>query len=94
MAEAKAPRKTDPDHPVRLTREQAALYTAAVDEALAEIAEADGMARRGRTRAGLRLYAGRFADPKTVRGRLRRNRTDGRPAIGPGVHACRAPGRS
>ncbi len=42
------PRKTETDHPVRLTREQAALYTAAVDEALAAIADADGMARRGR----------------------------------------------
>ncbi|MGI5130306.1 DEAD/DEAH box helicase [Pseudonocardia sp. CA-107938] len=42
------PRKTETDHPVRLTREQAALYTAAVDEALAEIAGSDGMARRGR----------------------------------------------
>ncbi len=42
----------------------------------------DRLARRGRARAGLRLYAGRFADPKTVRSRLCGNRTDGRPAIG------------
>ncbi|WP_425580609.1 SNF2-related protein [Streptomyces thermospinosisporus] len=41
------PPKTETDHAVSLTQEQAGLYEAVVREALAEIAEADGMARRG-----------------------------------------------
>ncbi|GAA0966790.1 DEAD/DEAH box helicase [Acrocarpospora macrocephala] len=41
------PPKTETDQPVPLTREQAALYAAAVREGMARIAEADGMARRG-----------------------------------------------
>ncbi|MEJ2856190.1 MULTISPECIES: DEAD/DEAH box helicase [unclassified Saccharothrix] len=42
------PPKTETDRPVALTREQAALYEAVVRELMAEIAEADGIARRGR----------------------------------------------
>ena len=42
------PAKTETDRPVTLTPEQAALYEAVVRELMAEIAEADGMARRGR----------------------------------------------
>ncbi|MFF8448437.1 DEAD/DEAH box helicase [Streptomyces leeuwenhoekii] len=41
------PPKTETDHPVSLTPEQTALYEAVVREALAEIAGADSMARRG-----------------------------------------------
>ncbi|MFB9385368.1 DEAD/DEAH box helicase [Pseudonocardia petroleophila] len=41
------PRKTETDRPVALTPEQAGLYAAVVDDALARIAAADGMARRG-----------------------------------------------
>lgn len=41
------PPKTETDHPVSLTREQAALYEALVRETLAEISAADDMARRG-----------------------------------------------
>jgi superfamily II DNA or RNA helicase len=41
------PPKTETDHPVSLTAEQAGLYEAVVREALAEIAGADSMARRG-----------------------------------------------
>ncbi|MGW0292765.1 DEAD/DEAH box helicase [Streptomyces tuirus] len=41
------PPKTETDHAVSLTREQAALYEAVVREALAEIAGAGSMARRG-----------------------------------------------
>ena len=41
------PRKTETDHPVALTREQAALYEAFVRETLAEIERAEGIARRG-----------------------------------------------
>jgi len=42
------PAKTETDQLVPLTREQAGLYEAAVREAMAEIAESDGMARRGK----------------------------------------------
>ena len=42
------PAKTETDRPVTLTPEQAALYEAVVRELMAGIAEADGMARRGR----------------------------------------------
>jgi len=42
------PAKTETDRPVTLTPEQAALYEAVVRELMAEIADADGMARRGR----------------------------------------------
>lgn len=41
------PRKTETDRAVALTAEQAGLYEAVVRETLAEIAEADAMARRG-----------------------------------------------
>jgi superfamily II DNA or RNA helicase len=41
------PPKTETDHAVSLTTEQTALYEAVVREALAEIAGADSMARRG-----------------------------------------------
>ncbi|MGW1770303.1 DEAD/DEAH box helicase [Streptomyces sp. NPDC002104] len=41
------PPKTETDHAVSLTREQAALYEAVVRETLAAIAAADGMERRG-----------------------------------------------
>ncbi|KPC70710.1 helicase SNF2 [Streptomyces sp. NRRL WC-3753] len=41
------PPKTETDHPVSLTPEQAGLYEAVVREALSEIAGADHMARRG-----------------------------------------------
>ncbi|MEV6614790.1 DEAD/DEAH box helicase [Streptomyces sp. NPDC051051] len=41
------PPKTETDHPVSLTREQAGLYEAVVRETLAAVAEADDMARRG-----------------------------------------------
>ncbi|WP_333736063.1 DEAD/DEAH box helicase [Streptomyces sp. IBSBF 2806] len=41
------PPKTETDHPVFLTKEQAGLYEAVVRETLAAIAEADDMARRG-----------------------------------------------
>ncbi|MEV4439328.1 DEAD/DEAH box helicase [Streptomyces sp. NPDC049577] len=41
------PPKTETDHAVALTREQAGLYEAVVRELLAEVAEADGMERRG-----------------------------------------------
>ncbi|MEW2446849.1 DEAD/DEAH box helicase [Streptomyces parvulus] len=41
------PPKTETDRPVSLTAEQAGLYEAVVREALAEIAGADSMARRG-----------------------------------------------
>ncbi|MFI8103264.1 SNF2-related protein [Streptomyces sp. NPDC086023] len=41
------PPKTETDHPVSLTAEQAGLYEAVVRESLAEIAAADGLARRG-----------------------------------------------
>ncbi|WND40483.1 DEAD/DEAH box helicase [Streptomyces sp. BB1-1-1] len=41
------PPKTETDHPVSLTAEQTGLYEAVVREALAEIAEAGSMARRG-----------------------------------------------
>ncbi|WP_236595177.1 DEAD/DEAH box helicase [Saccharothrix sp. 6-C] len=42
------PPKTETDQPVSLTREQAALYEAVVRELMAEVREADGIARRGR----------------------------------------------
>ncbi|CCH31466.1 DEAD/DEAH box helicase [Actinosynnema sp. NPDC047251] len=42
------PPKTETDQPVALTREQAALYEAVVRELMAEVADADGMARRGK----------------------------------------------
>ncbi|MEU6313443.1 DEAD/DEAH box helicase [Streptomyces sp. NPDC047014] len=41
------PPKTETDHPVSLTREQASLYQAAVDEAMAVIGASEGMERRG-----------------------------------------------
>ncbi|MEU6861899.1 DEAD/DEAH box helicase [Streptomyces sp. NPDC046876] len=41
------PPKTETDHPVALTREQASLYQAAVDEAMAVIEGSEGIARRG-----------------------------------------------
>ncbi|MVO86979.1 ATP-dependent helicase [Streptomyces sp. p1417] len=41
------PPKTETDHPVPLSREQAALYQAVVRETLARIETADGIARRG-----------------------------------------------
>ncbi|WP_328222483.1 MULTISPECIES: DEAD/DEAH box helicase [unclassified Streptomyces] len=41
------PPKTETDHAVSLTREQAGLYEALVRETMAEIAAADGMERRG-----------------------------------------------
>ncbi|TXS48553.1 DEAD/DEAH box helicase [Streptomyces sp. uw30] len=41
------PPKTETDHPVPLTREQAALYEAVVRESMYAIETADGMARRG-----------------------------------------------
>lgn len=41
------PPKTETDHPVPLTREQAGLYQAVVRETLGEIESAQGMARRG-----------------------------------------------
>ncbi|NXY98172.1 DEAD/DEAH box helicase [Streptomyces sp. BR123] len=41
------PPKTETDHPVSLTREQASLYQAAVDEAMAAIGASEGMERRG-----------------------------------------------
>ena len=41
------PPKTETDRPVSLTQEQAGLYEAVVRETMAEIAESDGMARRG-----------------------------------------------
>ncbi|MFC5721528.1 DEAD/DEAH box helicase [Streptomyces gamaensis] len=41
------PPKTETDHAVALTAEQAALYEAVVRELLAEVAEADGFERRG-----------------------------------------------
>ncbi|MFF0886244.1 DEAD/DEAH box helicase [Streptomyces sp. NPDC003456] len=41
------PPKTETDHAVSLTQEQAALYEAVVREALAEISDAGSMARRG-----------------------------------------------
>ncbi|MFJ2825171.1 DEAD/DEAH box helicase [Streptomyces toxytricini] len=41
------PPKTETDHPVPLTREQASLYRAAVDEAMAVIEGSGGMERRG-----------------------------------------------
>jgi hypothetical protein len=41
------PRKTETDHPVSLTREQAALYEAFVRETMAAIEGADGIGRRG-----------------------------------------------
>ncbi|MFE5215352.1 MULTISPECIES: DEAD/DEAH box helicase [unclassified Streptomyces] len=41
------PPKTETDHPVPLTREQAALYEAVVRESLLAIESADGIARRG-----------------------------------------------
>ncbi|MGA5637279.1 DEAD/DEAH box helicase [Streptomyces cinereoruber] len=41
------PPKTESDHPVPLTREQASLYEATVRETMARIEESDGMARRG-----------------------------------------------
>ncbi|WP_223180856.1 DEAD/DEAH box helicase [Streptomyces griseicoloratus] len=41
------PPKTETDHPVPLTREQAALYEAVVRESMAAIETAEGMARRG-----------------------------------------------
>ena len=41
------PPKTETDHPVALTREQAALYEAFVRETLAKIAESVGIERRG-----------------------------------------------
>ncbi|WP_127359989.1 DEAD/DEAH box helicase [Actinacidiphila soli] len=41
------PAKTETDHPVPLTREQAALYEAQVREIMARIEEVDGIARRG-----------------------------------------------
>ncbi|TQM78003.1 SNF2 family DNA or RNA helicase [Saccharothrix saharensis] len=42
------PPKTETDQPVALTREQAVLYEAVVRELMAEVREADGIARRGR----------------------------------------------
>ncbi|MEU4211678.1 DEAD/DEAH box helicase [Streptomyces sp. NPDC026206] len=41
------PPKTETDHTVALTKEQAALYEAVVREILAEVADADGFERRG-----------------------------------------------
>ncbi|MES9808564.1 DEAD/DEAH box helicase [Streptomyces cinereoruber] len=41
------PPKTESDHPVPLTREQASLYEATVRETMARIEESEGMARRG-----------------------------------------------
>lgn len=41
------PPKTETDQPVSLTREQAGLYEAAVREAMAELTDSTGMARRG-----------------------------------------------
>ncbi|MFI9583067.1 DEAD/DEAH box helicase [Streptomyces sp. NPDC052236] len=41
------PPKTESDHPVALTREQASLYEAVVRETLAAIEDAEGIARRG-----------------------------------------------
>ncbi|MEU8542610.1 DEAD/DEAH box helicase [Streptomyces sp. NPDC048717] len=41
------PPKTESDHPVPLTREQASLYEAVVRETMARIEAAEGMARRG-----------------------------------------------
>ncbi|MFD5425681.1 DEAD/DEAH box helicase [Streptomyces sp. NPDC127084] len=41
------PPKTESDHPVPLTREQASLYEAVVRETMARIESAEGMARRG-----------------------------------------------
>ncbi|MFJ9429711.1 DEAD/DEAH box helicase [Streptomyces sp. NPDC101490] len=41
------PPKTESDHPVSLTREQASLYEAVVRETMGQIEEAEGMARRG-----------------------------------------------
>ncbi|MFF7180464.1 SNF2-related protein [Streptomyces sp. NPDC008121] len=41
------PPKTESDHPVPLTREQASLYEAVVRETMARIEEAEGIARRG-----------------------------------------------
>ncbi|WP_143672148.1 DEAD/DEAH box helicase, partial [Streptomyces caniscabiei] len=41
------PPKTETDHPVPLTREQAALYEAVVRESMLAIETADGIARRG-----------------------------------------------
>jgi len=41
------PPKTETEHPVQLTAEQAALYRKVVDEVLAAIASADGIERRG-----------------------------------------------
>ncbi|MFD7465782.1 SNF2-related protein [Streptomyces tendae] len=41
------PPKTETDHPVPLTREQAALYEAVVRESMLAIEEAEGMGRRG-----------------------------------------------
>ena len=41
------PPKTETDHPVTLTAEQAALYRATVDEILEQIERAEGIARRG-----------------------------------------------
>ena len=41
------PPKTETDHPVPLTREQAALYQAAVHETMAAIEASEGIARRG-----------------------------------------------
>ncbi|GAA2537790.1 DEAD/DEAH box helicase [Pseudonocardia hydrocarbonoxydans] len=41
------PPRTETDHPVALTPEQAGLYQAVVTETMARIASADGMARRG-----------------------------------------------
>jgi SNF2 family DNA or RNA helicase len=41
------PRKTETDHPVSLTREQAALYEAFVRETMAAIEGAEGIGRRG-----------------------------------------------
>jgi superfamily II DNA or RNA helicase len=41
------PPKTETDHPVRLTEEQAALYRATVEEILEAIERSEGMARRG-----------------------------------------------
>ncbi|MFI1399815.1 DEAD/DEAH box helicase [Streptomyces sp. NPDC020681] len=41
------PPKTESDHPVALTREQASLYEAVVRETMAAIAGAEGIARRG-----------------------------------------------
>ena len=41
------PPKTESDHPVPLTREQAALYEAVVREAMAAVEASEGIARRG-----------------------------------------------